>query len=203
MKCFCCVQPPSSSAEAPSHQEAEPPTARIQKDKVERFVHTCDFLPFDVRVAFVGCKRLLLVCSGFWCPRRHPHFWSLLPFHAKGRGMLPLLLQKIQSVCPAKLRQWVRFSRLPHFVEDSVHFLVRCIKCIPPAEQWGRSGTFRNLSLVEPTDLLFLYMFSVFPFVFSLNMRGRTCLLWMCDLLPFHLISSLPRLWIAGTLNSR
>lgn len=31
-------QPPSSSAEAPSHQESEPPTARIQKDKVERIL---------------------------------------------------------------------------------------------------------------------------------------------------------------------
>lgn len=135
MKCFCRVQPPSSSAEAPSHQESEPPTARIQKDKVERFVHTCDFSPFYVSVAFVGCRRLLLVCPGFWCPRRHPHFWSLLLFHAKGRGML--LLQKIQSVCPAKLRRWVRFSRLIHFVEDSVHFLVRCIKCIPPRSNGG------------------------------------------------------------------
>lgn len=65
----------------------------------------------------------------------------------------------------------------------------------PPCRSGVGVETCVTLSLVEPTDLLFLYMFSVFP-LFSLSTcTSWTCLLWMCAVVPFHLIST-PWLWI-------
>lgn len=62
---------------------------------------------------------------------------------------------------------------------------------LPPCGIGVGVETCVTLSLVEPTDLLFLYMFSVFP-LFSLSTcTSWTCLLWMCAVVPFHLISPL------------
>lgn len=69
----------------------------------------------------------------------------------------------------------------------------------PPVEEWGRSGDLCD-SLIGRTNwhAVLVYVFCL-SLVFSLNMHPRTCLLWMCALLPFHLISSLLWLWIIRT----
>lgn len=68
--------------------------------------------------------------------------------------------------------------------------VVCCIEWhLPPCRSGVGVETCVTLSLVDPTDLLFLYMFSVFP-LFSLSTcTSWTCLLWMCAVVPFHLIS--------------
>lgn len=64
-----------------------------------------------------------------------------------------------------------------------------CLLHLPPCRSGVGVETCVTLSLVDPTDLLFLYMFSVFP-LFSLSTcTSWTCLLWMCAVVPFHLIS--------------
>ena len=70
----------------------------------------------------------------------------------------------------------------------------------PPRGGWGRSGRPVWISpLVEPSNTVFLYMSFCLSLVFSLNMCPRTCLFWMCAVLPFDLISSPPWLWIKRT----
>lgn len=60
---------------------------------------------------------------------------------------------------------------------------------LPPCRSGVGVETCVTFLLVDPTDLLFLYMFSVFP-LFSLSTCTYwTCLLRMCAVVPFHLIS--------------
>lgn len=131
---------------------------------------------------------------GFWCLHHHPSLWLRAQLRARGREKQQW---KIGSLCqPAQHQRVCVFSiheALREFQSSDVFSSVAC--CIkwhlPPCGIGVGVETCVTFSLVEPTDLRFLYMFSVFP-LFSLSTcTSWTCLLWMCAVVPFHLISPL------------
>lgn len=127
-------------------------------------------------------------------------------------GSRPSYTQKAEGRCDRRSSQsahqhcikgYAFLDFLKFWKPEYSHFFCRVVCCmkwhLPPVEEWGRSGDLCE-SLIGRTNwhAVLVYVFCL-SLVFSLNMHPRTCLLWMCALLPFHLISSLPWLWIIRT----
>lgn len=128
-------------------------------------------------MSLLWCRHFFL-WSGFWCP--HHHLPSSLPPQLLAKG-LETRWQKIQPLCPLALHQWVCIACFPEIQSAWVLIdfcrVVCCMKWhLPPRRNGGKVETYAKHSMVEPTDMLFLYMFSVFP-LFSLStcIPGPAC----------------------------
>lgn len=197
MKCFWCVQSPSSSAEAPTCQEAKPPTTRIQKDKVERFVHKRDLKSAVTlfRVDVSSCVLRILM------PPPPPTF--VIPAPVSRKRPREAAAEDPVGV-PSKAPSMGMLSPIGRFLFEThyLHYLVRCIKCIPPAEQWGRSGDLSECPL-GGTNWRAVLVYVLCLSLCFLSQHARPDLPVVDVWIRCHFIWYLPsRLWITGTLNS-
>lgn len=104
-------------------------------------------------------------------------------------GSRPSYTQKAEGRCDRRSSQsadqhcikgYAFLDFLKFWKPEYSHFFCRVVCCmkwhLPPWRNGGGVETCVNLSLAEPTDMLFLYMFSVFP-LFSLStcIPGPAC----------------------------
>lgn len=128
---------------------------------------------------------------GFSCLlHRRPSARSLLLLQEKGRGKAWRTVRPVHAVTPGSrvcMNSFPPILRNPDI--SSVELSVAWNGISPlggMGEEWRPVWPFQ---LVEPTDTLFLYMFfvSLFFFSLSLNMCLWTGLLWTCDVLPLRI----------------